>query len=207
MRDEETIFPAGPTVPGQSDSRRAYRDLLANLETFPWWNDYRELVERGWDWRKAVYIAWSASPAKSRIPATQMELAQQVLGLHSDRVISKWREKQPEMLDEIVRMQAAPLLRHRRDIYDALATSASDPDPKSHSDRKLALEMLGDYKPRQVQQLEGGDTPIETKSSVTHALDSETAGEVFDILASLGLQPTGDDDAAADELHSVPADS
>jgi len=207
MSDEATIFPAGQNVPGQAQSRRAYKDLLRSLDGFPWWNDYRELVERGWDWRKAVYIAWSASPARDRRPPTQMELAQDVLGLHSDRVISKWRAKQPEIDDEIARMQAAPLLRYRRDIFDALATSASDPDPKSHSDRKLALEMMGDYRPRQVQQLEGGETPIETKSSVTHALDSETAGEVFDILAALGLQPAGDDDAPDDELHSMQADS
>lgn len=206
MANESTIFPAGPEVPGQAQSRRAYKDLLRSLESFPWWADYRELVERGWDWRKAVFIAWSASPAKDRRPPTQQELAENVLGLRSDRVISKWRAAQPEMEDEIVRMQAAPLLRHRRDIFDALATSASDPDPKSHSDRKLALELMGDYRPGQRVQLEGGETPIETKSSVTHALDSETAGEVFDILASLGLQPTGDDDAEDDELHTMQAD-
>ena len=61
-------------------------------------------------------------------------------------------------------MQATPLLRHRRDIFDALIVSATDPDPKSHPDRKLALEMLGDYKPRQINQMEGGDRPIEINS-------------------------------------------
>lgn len=145
---EETIFPASPDVPGQAQSRRAYHELLASLESFAWWQDYRDLVGRGWDWRKAVYIAWRASPVQRRRPETQDELATTVLGLASDRVISKWLEKHPEMQDEVVRMQAAPLLQHRRDIYEALVAVARDPDPKAHSDRKLALEMLGDYRPR-----------------------------------------------------------
>lgn len=148
LSEESTLFPANPGVPGQQQSRRAYRDLLAEMTDAAWWLDYLELVERGWDWRKAVYIAWEASPVHGRTPSTQCELATQVLGLASDRVIRTWREKNPEMQDEIVRMQAAPLLKHRRDIYDALVAVASDPDPKSHQDRKLALEMLGDYRPR-----------------------------------------------------------
>lgn len=148
MTDESTLFPASADTPGQAQSRRAYKEILEAQARFDWWRDYLELTERGWDWRKAVFIAWSASPANKRSPATQNELATQVLGLTSDRVLRKWRAEQPEIEQEIVRMQAAPLLRHRRDIFDALVASAKDPDPKSHQDRKLALELMGDYKPR-----------------------------------------------------------
>lgn len=155
--DDSTLFPAGETTPGQAQSRRAYKDILSSLTSYEWWQDYLELTERGWDWRKAIYIAWAASPAKSRVPATQEELATQILGLASDRVIRKWRKDQPELDAEIVNMQAAPLLRHRRDVFQALITSATDPDPKSHPDRKLALELMGDYKPRQVQEITGED--------------------------------------------------
>jgi len=146
--DTDTTFPAAPSVPGQAQSRRAYQKLLADLTQYAWWQDYCELRSRGWDWRKAIYIAWAAAPAAARQPKTQNELATQVLGLDSDRVISRWVKKQPEIKDEIARMQAAPLLQHRRDIYDALIAVATDPDPKAHADRKLALEMLGDYRPR-----------------------------------------------------------
>jgi hypothetical protein len=146
---DDTLFPAGEAAPGQAQSRKAYQENLDSLKDFDWWQDYLELTRRGWDWRKAVYIAWSAAPYTARTPATQEELALTVLGLASDRVIGTWRKRHPEMEDEIANMQAAPLLRHRREIFDALATSASDPDPKSHQDRKLALEMLGDYKQRQ----------------------------------------------------------
>lgn len=206
MTDEELLFPAGPSVPGQAESRRAYHQLLAQLDEYPWWQDYRELVQRGWDWRKAVLIAWESSPVKSRTPATQEELATQVLGLTSDRVIAKWRKQQPELEEEIARMQAAPLLRHRREIYDALVASASDSDPKSHADRKLALEMLGDYKPRQTTQLEGGNTPVVVDTTLTHVVDAETAGTIFDILATAGVFPTALTLAADDEVHPPPAD-
>ena len=155
--DDSTLFPASESTPGQAQSRRAYKEILASLTNYEWWQDYLELTERGWDWRKAIYIAWASSPSKSRVPATQEELATQILGLASDRVIRKWRKDQPELDAEIANMQAAPLLRHRRDVFQALITSATDPDPKSHPDRKLALELMGDYKPRQVQEITGED--------------------------------------------------
>lgn len=207
MSDEETTFPAGPAVQGQAQSRRAYQQLLGELNQFPWWQDYQELTRRGWDWRKAVLIAWEASPARGRVPPTQEELATKVLGLTSDRVIAKWRKQQPELEDEIARMQAAPLLRHRRDVYDALIVSATDPDPKSHQDRKLALELMGDYKPGNRVQLEGGDTPIRGALTVEHSIDGDTAETIFDILAAIGAVEAGADDAQDDEIHSAGADA
>lgn len=154
---DETLFPASAKVRGQAESRKAYQVIAEQLKDFAWWQDYLSLRDRGWDWRKAIYIAWAASPAIERQPATQEELAQGVLGLTSDRVIRKWRDAEPAIDDTVVEFQAAPLLRHRRDIFEALIKSASDPDPKSHADRKLALEMLGDYKPKQQTEVTGKD--------------------------------------------------
>lgn len=161
--DAETTFPASPSVPGQAESRKAYAELLAAFEGSDWWDDYLELSRRGWDWRKAVYIAWSAAPYASRNPPTKGRLATEILGLASERVFSTWEKKHPEINDEIARMQAAPLLRHRRDIFNALATSASDPDPRNHQDRKLALEMMGDYKQKSQTEIsgpQGGELPV-----------------------------------------------
>ncbi len=73
-------------------------------------------------------------------------------------------------------MQAAPLLRHRRDILDALIVSATDPDPKSHPDRKLALEMLGDYKPRGI-----------SGATLSGAGELVLVLELADLLADSGL--------------------
>ena len=184
-------------MPGQAQSRRKYQEILSELKGFDWWVDYLDLVGRGWDWRKAILIAWEASPVKSRVPATQEDLATQILGLASDRVIAKWRKQQPEINDEIARMQAAPLLRHRRDIYDALVTVACDPDPKAHQDRKLALELLGDYKPSQKTEMTGLDGgPIRTEVSVKNDLSRLTVEELS-ALRSMVAKTLGDETADA----------
>lgn len=147
---DQSTFPASASTPGQAESRQAY-DLLRRNERVlgaVWWDDYHRLRAEGWDWRKAVYIAWTASPAINRWPATQEELATACLGLSSDRVIRKWRANEPGIEERVVRMQAEPLMAHRRDVIEALVSVASDPDPRSHPDRKLFLELTGDYTPR-----------------------------------------------------------
>lgn len=154
-QDDGTLFPAGERVQGQAESRRAYDVFLGRMAEFGWWQEYQELRGLGWDWRKAVYIAWASSPAVGRQPETQELLAQQVLGLKSDRTIRTWRERHSEIDEMVAALQAAPLLKHRRDIFDALAASASSPDFRHHSDRRLALEMMGDYKPGSHVDVEG----------------------------------------------------
>ena len=141
-----------PTMAHQiSNSARAALEDGAVGEA-AWVEDYKTLVGDGWPWRVAAWIAWSASPRqvgdKERWPGTQMELARNVLGLRSDRVIRKWRAKNPAIDQAVALLQMQPLLNHRRAIIDALVTSASTPDYKNHNDRKLALEMTGDYLPR-----------------------------------------------------------
>jgi hypothetical protein len=155
--DPQTAFPASELVPGQAESRSAYARMLEQVqhrmqeagegEAIPgWWAEYLALRAEGWDWRKAAFIAWAASPVVGRWPETQDELAQQVLGLKSDRVISKWKADNPEMGARIEAMQVAPLMVHRRDVIEALIAVASQHSPTAHQDRKLFLEMTGDYK-------------------------------------------------------------
>jgi hypothetical protein len=91
-------------------------------------------------------------------------MATRVLGLRGDRAIRKWRRLYPWIDEEIAYWQAAPLLAHRRDVFEALVTVARQKDPKAHPDRRLLLEMTGDYKPRQaVEQSGPGGGPIEFK--------------------------------------------
>lgn len=150
-----TAFPASPATPGQSESRRAYA-RLSEFQDKPWFDDYLtlrdEMNEEGkprWDnWRKCVFIAWTSLPEKQRWPQTQHELAKQVLGLSDDRVIRKWRAADPGIDDRIARLTSETLFRHRANVFDALIRVASTADHLSHSDRKLFLEMTGDYKPR-----------------------------------------------------------
>lgn len=112
-----------------------------------WFEDYLRLKEAGFTWRIAAFIAWAASPKIGRWPKTQEELASKVLGLSSDRAIGNWRRKNLAIDAVIATMQSAPLIDHRRDIYKALIDSASKADHRSHPDRRLALELLGDYTP------------------------------------------------------------
>lgn len=134
-----------------------------------WMEDYRHLRAVGWPWRVACYIAWAASPKKERNPKTQEELATRMLGLTSDRQIGTWRKKNPVIDETVAILQAAPLLAHRRDIYDALVASAMNPDYKGHQDRKLALQLLGDYVDKRELRLNG----TMTNRDVTARSDEE----------------------------------
>lgn len=130
----------------------------------PWMEDYWRLIGDGWGWRKAVYIIWAALPAGKRTPRTLSELATGILGLTTDRPIHEWK-KNPAMGAETARLAQSLLIKYRPAIYDALVASASSPNPRAHADRRLALEMLGDYTPR--QRLDIGSITPETVGQVS----------------------------------------
>jgi hypothetical protein len=131
-------------------ARMAFDQLRAQTASFRqgWWEDYTRLMELGWPWRVATYIAWASSPKKDRKPASLQALATEVLGLTGPRQIYNWRKKYAGIDATVAMLQAASLWDHRRDVLEALVDSASDPDYKHHPDRKLYLEMTGDYTPR-----------------------------------------------------------
>jgi hypothetical protein len=128
-------------------ARKGLEGMYGKIGAPRWLDEYLELIKGGWPWRVAAYIAWASSPRAGRDPKTQDELARAHLGLTSDRAISTWRKRNPA-IDEMVRvMQAAPLFKHRAEIFTALVAVAVKPEYKSHNDRKLALELMGDYMP------------------------------------------------------------
>lgn len=130
-----------------------------------WFDDYLKLIEQGWPWRVACYIAWASSPKINRWPKSIKGLAEEVLGLNSPRVIFAWREKYPAINTIVSLMQAAPLWDHRRDVIEALVTMASEKDYKSFNDRKLFLELIGDYVPKSKIELgKAGKGDISDKS-------------------------------------------
>ena len=135
---------------GQGDDPLQDGALSATLQgdEASWFEQYRMLLDNGWPWRVACYIAWEASPRIRRWPKTQHELATQVLGLTGARAIATWRKRNPNIDEVIATMQAAPLMEHRADILNALWQAASDKDHRNNPDRKLALEMMGDYVPK-----------------------------------------------------------
>jgi hypothetical protein len=154
--DIATIAPPLPGMEAEVDelseaqlrSREVRRLFETQAGAEPWMADYFELLAEGWDWRQAVYMLWATQPADARKPATQMELATTMLGLRSDRVIREWREKNPAIDVRIRQLQLSMLTKHRADVLATLVAMAKTEDYKAHQDRKLFLEMTGDYIPK-----------------------------------------------------------
>jgi hypothetical protein len=110
----------------------------------PDWLTYWDLLEDGWPWRKAAYITWVIMPRDQRAIRTEKEFAVRELGLTSARKIRDW--KNDELFVDFIRQTAqARLATARLDIWEALIESASNPNPRNHADRKMALQMLGDH--------------------------------------------------------------
>jgi hypothetical protein len=124
------------------------RQIIRQKEAEPRWMDlYKRLVEGGWKWRVAVYIAWASQPKKYRYPETQEKLAIDVLGLTSDRAIATWRKKNPTIDDTISMLQGSIIYDALADAFGAMVDVATEADYKGHQDRKLMFEMAGVYTP------------------------------------------------------------
>ena len=174
-----TTTPLAKDARGRTDRDQTETPPIPPVKpnTFGWEEDFFLLMNQGWPWRVAVYIAWAGSPKVGRWPKTQETLAIDVLGLTSDRQISEWRKNNPAIDEMIGIMQAMPLLSHRRDIFEALATSASDPSSKGAQDRKTALTMTGDYVPH---------LKIDQKRETSDPMDKSDA-ELDEIIRKGGL--------------------
>lgn len=162
--DESNAFPASPLTPGQTESRNAYARFMQELieKACPWIDDYNQLRNEGWDWRKATYIAWAASPIKDRWPTTQGKLAVDVLGLNSDRTIQKWRENDPAIDKRVEEFRTGLFSKHLTDIINASITVATSPTPQATPERKMIFEMTGLYKSKSAVAVTGADGgPVE----------------------------------------------
>lgn len=123
-------------------------DSGKDIEVSPRWMDlYKRLIEGGWKWRVAVYIAWASQPKKYRWPETQEELAVKCLGLTSDRAIATWRKKNDTIDETISMLQGSIIFDALPDALNAMVEVATEADYKGHADRKLMFEMGGIYTP------------------------------------------------------------
>jgi hypothetical protein len=131
-------------------ARHALEGLRGETGAPGWLDDVFRLIDGGWPWRQATFIAWASSPRIDRSPKTQDELAKKYLGLTSDRVISTWRKRNPEIDTVIGLLQSAPLWDSRADDFAALEEGAAKAgeDYKFFNHLKLKLEMRGDYVPK-----------------------------------------------------------
>jgi hypothetical protein len=135
---------------------QAQGKIAAGDEMPSWSETYQQLLNANIRPRIAAFIAWATMPKKYRYPATQNELATEILGLTSDRAIATWRKKYPEIDMMISALQAEALLEYRPGAFHALGSVASDPSYRANPDRRLLFEMTKDYTPRLKSELDDG---------------------------------------------------
>jgi len=181
---EEYIGEEDQTARARSEEARALYEVQYGEE--PWMEDYWELLGEGWPWRQVVYMVWASLPRSTREPRTQHELATEVLGLTSDRVIRTWRERNPALDVRVGTLTRSMLLKARSDILNALIESATSPNPRSHADRKMALEMTGDYVQRQVIEQAGLGTDLSAVGEDELAARANVPGYLPDGLPGSG---------------------
>jgi|GEM_PF-869257 len=149
-------------------------DAGKDMQIAPRWMDlYKRLLEGGWKWRVAVYIAWASQPKKYRQPATQEELATKCLGLNSDRAIATWRKKNPTIDETISMLQGSIIFDALPDALNAMVEVATEPDYKGHADRKLMFEMAQIYTPSSKITAELAKKLGKSKEDVTDLSDDD----------------------------------
>jgi len=158
-----------PLEEAQLRSMEARRVFEATTPIEAWMDDYFTLIKEGWSWRQAVYMLWASQP-QPRTPKTQWELATEILGLTSDRVIRDWRANNPTIETRIAQLTASALVKARADVFAALIAAAIDPSYKGNRDRRLLLELTGDYVPRQALSLTNPDTRTAIEEADTETL-------------------------------------
>lgn len=143
--DEEISYEEAQAL--SRDALEEFEQALDNRpECGPLRDPFLEMLEQGWGWRKALYIAWAQLPLAVRWPRTQDELAV-IMGLRSARTIRKWREKNPG-IDLLVKRAMGARAAGRVSELTANILSRTYQvgmihDYKGHKDRRLWLEADG----------------------------------------------------------------
>jgi hypothetical protein len=142
-------IPADEAQVRSEAGRSALLLLKGRAEQPTWFERFEYLIDGGWPWRQACYIAWASMPKDGRKPDTQEELARKFLNLGSDRAISTWRKKNPAIESMIAILQSAELWEYRADSFKNLidGMKQAGSDYKFFNHLKLFLEMSGDYVP------------------------------------------------------------
>jgi hypothetical protein len=170
---------------------------IAFEKALRWLEMYQSLLNSGWRWRVAAYVAWASMPKKKRWPQTQDELARDVLGLTSDRAITTWRKKNPAIDTLIGVLQGNAMLEARADAIDALVESASNESYRNNPDRRLLFQMTGDLVEKSAVSVNDGSRLKQDLRSVSDAellaMSGEKAKEVLAMLRAQALDEAEDE--------------
>lgn len=122
----------------------------------------------------AEFALWWSMPRVKRDPKTMVEFAEKY---EVDvQTLYRWR-KSGEFRDKVDKLIRDGLWRRLPDIYDALADTAVKKDGRSHSDRKLALEMAGHYVPGLVLGVDDKTSKILEKALAPWSIEPEAETE------------------------------
>jgi hypothetical protein len=163
-----------------------------------WLQTYQSLLNSGWRWRVAAYVAWASMPKKKRWPLTQDELATDVLGLTSDRAITTWRKKNPAIDTMIGVLQGNAMLEARADAIDALVESASNESYRNNPDRRLLFQMTGDLVEKSQVNVNDGSKLQQDMRGLSDAellaMSGEKAKELLAMMRQKALDETTDEE-------------
>lgn len=175
----------------RSEAGRTGLNMLKGTKEQPvWFERFEMLINGGWPWRQAVYIAWASMPKEGRVPATQEQLAIQFLNLNSDRAISTWRKKNAAIDTMVGVLQSSELWEYRADAFKGLidGMKSAGSDYKFFNHLKLFLEMSGDYVPltqlAAVLKRKADGSPAETDEDTLKLLE-DGANELRDDFDSI----------------------
>jgi hypothetical protein len=96
-----------------------------------------------WHADQLRFIEWLATPKMARSPKTQKQFAAQ--SKHDEGTLSDWK-RLPGFMDDVNGLARTQLKDNLTDIYAALVKAATTGDVSAI---KLAMEMSGEYTPRQ----------------------------------------------------------
>lgn len=116
----------------------------------------------------AWWIAWKCLHPQAReaagLPRFQKDFCKDFLGV-SITLPGMWRQTHGDWLDDYIASRAYVgkriLESYEDDIFEALGSVASDPDPRAAADRKTALEILGHIHKGAVKIKSDGTTEVE----------------------------------------------
>lgn len=140
--------PLEPNAIAVSEENRAVYEANGLMERYQ--ARYHLLIARGYPWRVAAYISWMCCPSDLRPQKTLQAFANSI-GLRGTRVIYDWREKYPDIEQEIAAFSAYLIGEEVAEVVGAMLQVATTPEAKGFNDRRMALTMAGVYDPSREQ--------------------------------------------------------
>lgn len=141
LSDSYSEKSAPPAKTSEKPEHKFADKAESGVSLYGWRDAYLTLLER-YEWRKAAYIAWKASPKWGRKPDSEEAMAA-LLGYKASRTFREWRRLDPTIDEAIAEMKTAPLRERLADVLEAWVRSATITGRDGHPDRKLYLEYMG----------------------------------------------------------------